>query len=71
MIDAETLVSVLFDNQCCDDVEGDIHHFSISLHCVTLNVTARRVQACEVTSDMKVIRGKWEILSCDINEFWA
>jgi hypothetical protein len=71
VIKAEELISVLFDNECAQEIEGDIHHFTISLHCVNLDVVARRIRPCDVTKDMQVIRGQWEILSYDINEFWA
>lgn len=71
MVEAETLISVMLDNACPEEVEGDIHHFSIDLHCVVLDVTARLIKPCDVTPNMEVIRGKWEIISYDINEFWA
>jgi hypothetical protein len=73
--DANEVLSVLLDNSCPEEIEGDIRHFSIDLHCVTFHVTARRIQEAvwETVNDnpVKVSAGIWEVISYDINEAWA
>ena len=73
--DANEVLSAMLDNACPDEVEGDIRHFSVDLHCVPFNITARLIkEAVWETVDgnpVKTSGSIWEVISYDINELWA
>ena len=73
--DANEVLSVLLDNACAEEIDGDIRYFAVDLHSVHFYITARLIKKAvwETVNDnpVKISSGVWDILSYDIDEIWA
>jgi hypothetical protein len=71
MTTAETLVSMLLDNEVPESVDGEFGHFTIALSNRNVYVTARCISPMDATETGEIIRGVWEIVHCHVDDYWA
>lgn len=71
-MDANEVLTAMLDNACPEEVNGDIRSFSIDLHCVSFQITARLIKEAVWETvqgnPVKISGSVWEILSYDINK---